>query len=145
MKITHLASASVLIEHKNTKILTDPWLVGDEYYGSWSHYPKLNLDISKLDDIDYIYVSHIHGDHMSIDTIKQLNKDIPILIHNYDSKFVKSILERLGRKVIELDHGEEFNCGEDLNIRIYAADDCDPEVCFKFFGCGKMETKFGFG
>lgn len=143
MKITHLASASVLIQHKNTKILTDPWLVGDEYYGSWSHYPKLDLDLSKLDDLDYIYVSHIHGDHMSIDTIKQLNKDIPILIHNYDSKFVKGILERMGRKVIELDHGEEFHCGDGLNIRIYAADDCDPEVCFKFFGCGKMETKFG--
>ena len=78
MKITHLASASVLIQHKNTKILTDPWLVGDEYYGSWSHYPKLDLDLSKLDDLDYIYISHIHGDHMSIDTIKQLNKQSPL-------------------------------------------------------------------
>ena len=143
MKVTHLASACVLIEHKDTKILSDPWLVGDEYYGSWTHYPPLNIDFSKFDDVDYIYISHIHGDHMSLETIKRLNKDIPILIHSYESKFVKSILERLGREVIELKHGESFHCGDDLNIHIYAADNCDPSVCFKFFGCGKMEVKYG--
>lgn len=143
MKITHLTSASVLIEHENTKILTDPWLVGDEFYDSWSHYPEIDIDFSQLQDLDYIYVSHIHGDHMSVETIKKLNPDTPILIHNYDAKFVKMKLEALGRKVIELNHGEKFNCGDNLNIHIYAADDCDPRVCFKFFGCGKMESKFG--
>ena len=35
MKLTHLVSATVLIEHKDTKILCDPWLEGKEYYGSW--------------------------------------------------------------------------------------------------------------
>jgi UDP-MurNAc hydroxylase len=143
MKVTHIASATVLVSHKNTKILTDPWLVGNEYYGAWTHYPPIDIDFSQFDDVDYIYVSHIHPDHMSEETFKKINPDIPVLVHNYDSKFVKTNLERWGRTVIELDHGETFHCGDGVNIHIYAADDCNPEVCFKFFGCGKMESKFG--
>ena len=144
MKITHIASATVLVEHKSTKILTDPWLLGDVYYGSWTHYPPLkDFDFNSFQDIDYIYVSHIHPDHMSKDTLEKINPDIPVLIHNYDAKFVKNNLEKWGRKVIELNHGEKFHCGDGLNITIYAADDCNPEICFKFFGCGKMESKMG--
>jgi|TARA_R110000744_G_scaffold158591_2_gene274548 UDP-MurNAc hydroxylase len=143
MKITHIASAAVLVTHKNTKILTDPWLIGEEYYGSWTHYPSVDIDFKQFDDVDYIYISHIHPDHMSKETLEKINPDIPVLIHNYDAKFVKMNLERWGRKVIELNHGEKFHCGDGLNINIYAADDCDPEVCYKFFGCGKMESKFG--
>jgi UDP-MurNAc hydroxylase len=144
MKITHIASATVLVEHMSTKILTDPWLVGDVYYGAWTHYPPLDdCDFSKFDDVDYIYISHIHPDHMSRETLQKINPDIPVLIHNYDAKFVKNNLIKWGRKVIELNHGEKFHCGDGLNITIYAADDCNPEICFKFFGCGKMESKMG--
>ena len=143
MKITHIASATVLIEHKNTKILTDPWLVGNEYYGSWTHYPPIDIDWKMFDDVDYIYISHIHPDHMSKETLENINKDIPILIHTYEEKFVKGNLERWGKKVIELPHGEKFECGDGLNIHIYAADNCNPEECYKFFGCGKMESKMG--
>jgi len=143
MRITHIASAAVLIESKNTKILTDPWLVGNEYYGSWTHYPPLDIDFSMFDDVDYIYISHIHPDHMSRETLEKINPDIPVLIHSYEAKFVKMNLERWGRNVIELEHGETFHCGDDLNIHIYAADNCNPSNCFKFFGCGKMETKMG--
>ena len=143
MKITHIASAAVLTHHKNTKILLDPWLIGEEYYGSWTHYPPIDIDFKQFDDVDYIYISHIHPDHMSEETLKKINPDIPVLIHSYDAKFVKMNLERWGRKVIELQHGEKFHCGDGLNIRIYAADDCDPEICYKFFGCGKMEATLG--
>ena len=137
MKVTHIASAAVLVSHKNTKILTDPWLVGEEYYGSWTHYPPMDIDFKQFDDVDYIYISHIHPDHMSKETLEKINPNIPVLIHNYDAKFVKMNLERWGRKVIELNHGEKFHCGDGLNIHIYAADDCDPEVCFKFFAADR--------
>ena len=77
MKITHISSATVLIENKSTKILTDPWLIGDVYYGSWTHYPPLeDSSLSQLNDVDYIYISHIHPDHMSRETLEKLNPEI---------------------------------------------------------------------
>ena len=91
MKLTHIASATTLIEHDGIKILTDPWLIGDEFYGSWTHYPPIDVDFSRFDDVDFIYISHIHQDHMSRETLDKINKEIPVLIHNYDANLLKQI------------------------------------------------------
>ena len=143
MKITFLQSACVLIESDNTKILCDPWLVDGEYYGSWSLYPPYELKPEKFDDVDYIYISHIHPDHCSPKTLSKLNKNIPVLIHNFPVKFLKDTVERLGFKVIELDHDKRTQLKNNLHINILAADNCDPSICGRFFGCAPLEYKFG--
>lgn len=143
MKLTHVASAATIVEENGVKVLTDPWLLGKEFYGSWTHYPPLEVDWGLINSVDYIYISHIHPDHMSKETLEKIDPSIPILIHNYDAKFVKNNLLRWGRNVIELDHAQRFDCGGGLFMRIYAADNCNPALCFKFFGCGKMESKMG--
>ncbi len=143
MKITFLQSACVLIESDNTKILCDPWLVDGEYYGSWSLYPPYELKPEKFDDVDYIYISHIHPDHCSPKTLSRLNKNIPVLIHNFPVKFLKNTIERLGFKVIELEHDKRTRLKNNLHINILAADNCDPSICGRFFGCAPLEYKFG--
>ena len=140
MKIKYYNNSSILIEYKNTKILFDPWLVGQSNYGSWGIFPELKINWDDFKDLDYIHISHIHTDHLHEETLKKLPNHIPILIHNWDDKFVKRILESWGKKVIEIEHGEKFNLGDDLDFHLYAADGCDPEACFKFFGCGKMSN-----
>ncbi len=74
MKLTFLQSSSVLLEDKTTKILTDPWLIDGELYGSWVHYPPSKLIPEDFNDVDYIYLSHIHQDHFSQKTLKQMSK-----------------------------------------------------------------------
>ncbi|MBC9934701.1 MBL fold metallo-hydrolase [Chitinophaga qingshengii] len=143
MKITHLKSATVAIESNGVKILSDPWLTDGEYYGSWFHYPKFEFRESFFSDIDYIYVSHIHPDHFSKETFQLLDKNIPVLIHSYDSKFLKLNLERLGFTVIELPHNQRTLLKKDVYINILAADNCNPELCGKFFGCSIVESKYG--
>ncbi|BAO75039.1 MBL fold metallo-hydrolase [Winogradskyella sp. PG-2] len=142
MKIRYIKSACITVETKGVKILTDPWLVDGEYYGSWCHYPKLEFDEDYFDSIDYIYISHIHPDHFSKKTFELLNKDIPILIHEYASPFLKMNIERLGFNVTELPHNEKTDLKNGVTIEILAADNCNPELCAKFMGCGIVETKF---
>ena len=143
MKLTYLTSASILIEDQNVKVLCDPWLVDGEFYGSWAHYPPLSFSPEEFNDVDYIYISHIHPDHCSIKTLNKMNKAIPILIHNYDSKFLKNNVERLGYKVIEIEHNKRTHIKNNLYINILAADNCNPELCHKYFGCGIVEKRFG--
>lgn len=126
----------MLVETNTKKILFDPWLIGNAYYGSWSIYPNLNLDFNIFNDIDYIHISHIHPDHLHDQTLKLL-PNVPVLIHNWTDKFVKRKIESLGKNVIELDHGVPFIDG-DLSLEVYAADGCNPQACFNFFGCGKL-------
>lgn len=142
MRVTQLYSASVVIQDKDTKILCDPWLVGEEYFGSWGMYPSYNFKPENFKDIDFIYISHIHPDHCSIKTLSRLDKDIPVLIHNFPIKFLKKTIESIGFKVIELEHNVRIRLGGNLHINILAGDNCNPEICGKLMGCAGLQTKF---
>lgn len=145
MKIKYLKSASVIIESNSVKILCDPWLVDGEYYGSWNHYPPYNFDITNFRDIDYIYISHIHPDHFSKLTLQKLNKNIPVLIHEFQAPFLKKNIAMLGFQVIELPHDIRTHLKNGVYINILAADDCNPEICNKFFGCGIFKSQENTG
>ena len=143
MKIKLYRSSTVGLIFDNFKLLTDPWLVDGEYYGAWSHFPPFEYKkyADEINSYNGIYISHIHPDHCSEETLKKINKKIPVFIHNYHSKFLKRKIENLGFKVKELNNNEKFHFNDEVNINIIAADNCDPKVCYKFFGCGILNNK----
>jgi UDP-MurNAc hydroxylase len=143
MKITHFSSSTELIDVGGIRILTDPWLVDGEYYGSWYHCPLPPVKPEEV-SFDYIYISHIHPDHMSHKTLERLDRSKPVLIHNFEEKFLKRNLESLGYEVIELTHGSPYALPGGGSVRIFAADDCNPELCGKWIGCAPLESKFKF-
>ena len=144
MKVRYINSATVIIESSNgVKILTDPWFTDGEYYGAWYNFPPFEFEESFFEDLDFIYVSHIHPDHFSKKTFQKLSKNIPVLIHLYENKFLKKNIEVLGFKVIELSHNIRTHLKNNVFINILAADNCNPKLCGKFFGCGIVESKFG--
>ena len=69
MKITYLTHACLMIEMGNTKIITDPWLVGPSWGGSLWHYPTHNFTPSNLPIPDIIFFL---TDMMIIFMMKQL-------------------------------------------------------------------------
>jgi len=143
LKLTYLQSASILMEDDGVKVLSDPWLIDGAYFGSWAIYPPFNFKPEDFYDVDYIYLSHIHPDHFHGPTLEGMNKDIPILILNYLEKSLKNNIEQIGFKVTELEHNKRIHLKNNLHINILAADNCNPELCGKFLGCGLMEKKFG--
>ena len=145
MKIKLFRSATLGINSDNFKMLTDPWLTDGEYYGSWSHYPYYNLDknLDEINSYDGIYISHIHPDHCSEETLKKIKKSIPVYIHKYHAPFLKMKIERMGFTVHEIENGKTLKLNDDLNLTIYAADDCDPILCYKFLGCANLFEKNG--
>ena len=137
MKIKLYRSATIGLDLNGYMLLMDPWLTDGEYYGSWSHYPYYDLDnnINEINSYNAIYISHIHPDHCSDDTLKKISKKIPIYIHSFHTKFLKLKLERIGFKVIELENNKRTKLDNNAYINIFAADNCNPELCFKFAGC----------
>jgi len=121
----------------------DPWLTDGEYYGAWSHFPYFNFNknLDEINSYNAIYISHIHPDHCSEDTLKKINKNIPIYIHSYHTKFLKLKLERIGFNVIELKNGKRTQLNKNAYLNIFAADNCNPELCFKFAGCADLSAK----
>ncbi|MDA7476486.1 MBL fold metallo-hydrolase [Candidatus Pelagibacter ubique] len=145
MKIKLYRSATVGLDLGDFKILMDPWLTDGEYYGSWSHFPYYNLDknLNEINSYDCIYISHIHPDHCSEDTLKKISKKIPVYIHSYHSKFLKFKIERLGFNVIELENNKRTKLSKNAHLNIIAADNCNPELCYKFSGCADFTAKEG--
>ncbi len=139
MQVTYLSSAAIQVETDDAKLLCDPWLVDGAFYGSWCHYPPLDAEPEEFDDVDGIYISHIHPDHFDPATLERMDSDIPVYIHDYRWDYLKKEIEELGFDVHELEHGDRTHLGGDLHINILAADACDPELCGNYFGCSWVE------
>ena len=101
VEVRYLSHASVLIKYKNIKILTDPWFIGPAFCNGWwlKEYPK--FDIKKLiSEIDYIFISHNHPDHLHIETLKMFNKETKVITPKFQSNSTKLLIQRLGFKNI---------------------------------------------
>lgn len=141
MRIQYISSACTLIEHDSIRILCDPWLTEGIYYGSWYHYPLPALTAKDFQDIDYIYISHIHPDHCDVESLKQFPNTTPILIHDYQEKFLLNLLKRVGfQRIIEVLHHEPYFFSDQFQVEILAADNCDPTKCGRWFGCHLQEA-----
>lgn len=146
MELEFIKSATVPVRDSDTEVLCDPWLIDGAYYGSWAHYPPVDFDLEGYNDVDYIYVSHIHPDHIHDETFSQFDTDIPVIIHDFQFDFLKNNIERMGFEVIELQHNQRTHLAEDLHINILAADNCNPEACGSYFGCDWLDDSTdGYG
>jgi len=121
MKVTYYTAAVIVVEVNGLKILCDPWLYPGAFYGSWYHYPPFEFNPEEFSDVDYIYISHTHEDHLCAKSMEALNKNIPVLIHKFKSPFVKRIIERMGFNVIEIPHGERYDLTNNVHFKVFSS------------------------
>ncbi len=95
--LRHLTHASVMLEVDGIKMLTDPWFVGECLAGGWwlKHPPK--ADVWKLlDEVDFLYISHNHPDHLHPETLARARRDIPIIVPKFPTHSVATPLRAMG-------------------------------------------------
>jgi L-ascorbate metabolism protein UlaG (beta-lactamase superfamily) len=114
----------MIMESGGTRILMDPWLTDPTYHGTWWHYPPLEIGVRDLPKIDYLYISHEHPDHFDPPTLRQLDKDVQVIIADYKRKRFRERLQAIGfRNITELTLGEELRLnGSGLSVRLIAPD-----------------------
>lgn len=114
-KITLVSNATLLIEYKETKILTDPWMEGPAMYGSWIQYPPSTIKISDLPKIDFIFVTHEHSDHFNKKTLSQFDKNIPIYVPHFGNGRLVNRVKALGFKnVVTMASGQIIKLNENV-------------------------------
>lgn len=100
MKIEYITNASFLLTMSDgLTILTDPWYSEGIYHGIMFNYPPIEkkqkqryLSLKP----DYIYISHIHGDHFDGETLANYDKDTPIIVGRFPTPALTSGLRTLG-------------------------------------------------
>tara|TARA_B110000483_G_C18164640_1_gene530745 strand:+ start:491 stop:1822 length:1332 start_codon:yes stop_codon:yes gene_type:complete len=121
MKITHYSNSFVSVKEKNTLIACDPW-IGYGLENGWLSFPIYKNGSQLLDKIkpNYIYISHLHCDHLDkINLNKIKKKNIKIIIKNFKNKRLKSKISELGFKnIIECDEWKKYRLNKDLSVAI---------------------------
>ena len=101
MRISFIGHASILVETRGVRVLSDPWWSGPCFGAQWWNYPSPHVDVLGH-KVDFIYISHGHHDHLHPGTLRHLNKDAVCLVSRGID--VAPTLQGLGFSVIEIDN-----------------------------------------
>jgi UDP-MurNAc hydroxylase len=124
MRVTYYGQACTLIDAGGTKILTDPWLTEGAYQGTWFHTHLLaDAGITPETfpkDIDYLFLSHEHQDHLDVATLKHFRHDVPLLICWFPTNKFHQYLRGLGfTNIQEVESGAPLDLGNGVTATIY--------------------------
>lgn len=119
MKLTYVGHASALIEHNGKRLLFDPWLDGSVYWGSWWHFPEPAAS-ADLFEVDYIYLSHWHFDHMHAETLAKFSRDVRLILPKFPVSGLPEPLRSMGfRNITELGNGGSFDLANGFRLTSY--------------------------
>lgn len=76
---------------------TDPWVIGSAFCNGWWLMKESPSDVfERLNDCDFIYISHNHPDHLHPLSLSHVRKDMPILTAGFDSGSTIELLKKEG-------------------------------------------------
>jgi UDP-MurNAc hydroxylase len=125
LRVSYYGQACTLIEAGGKRILTDPWLTEGAYMGTWFH-THLLADAGVTPetccrDIDYLFLSHEHRDHLDLETLRHFRRDIPLLLCRFSTPKLRNYLTSLGfTNIRETASGEELDLGDGVKATILA-------------------------
>ena len=90
ISVTWFGHSTILLRSNNVTIITDP-VFGDSGAGPLSLGPspfpfEHSYSLDDLPEIDYVFISHDHYDHLDMNTVKELEDSlffVPLGIKNH--------------------------------------------------------------
>lgn len=119
-RINHIANSFINVEFDNSMITCDPW-IGKTTSNAWFSYPiKSTKELKKnIFDSDFIYISHLHCDHLDFKTLKKFkNKKLVFIIKKFDNLTLKKRLQKITNKIIELEPFKKTKINKDFSVAI---------------------------
>jgi L-ascorbate metabolism protein UlaG (beta-lactamase superfamily) len=116
MYLTWLDNNSWLIEMADQRVLLDPWLVGELVFGNlpWLFKGQHTQQRSIPEHLDLLLLSQGLEDHAHPETLRQLDRSLPVVASPNAAKVVKE----LGySQITALDHGNCFTLNQRLQIQ----------------------------
>lgn len=112
MKVTLVSHASILVETRGVRILSDPWYDGRIYGDAWELAPAPPV-LPDLAGLDAIHLSHAHPDHFHVPTLKRLlplaGAGVPVLVPKLPFPEMRDALHSIGfTDVREMAPGASF-------------------------------------
>ena len=94
--MTFIDSACAIFEHDGYRVLADPWLSNGAFEGSWYHFPVVRTKPRDVNNVDALYISHVHPDHFDLPTMRSFRRDIPIVVLDHGKNYLHKLLRNEG-------------------------------------------------
>ena len=124
MKATSIGHAGILIETADVSIVCDPWFL-PAFQGSWCVFPRndhLSPELmSRIESPDYLYISHIHGDHLDeLWLPDHIDRRATVLLPGFPSRELENRLRALGfTNFVKTVDGQEIDLLGSTKIAIH--------------------------
>ena len=135
LEISLISHASILIKVDDIQILTDPWFFGTAFNDGWELNPTPNLDLikSRIADVNIIWISHEHPDHLHFPTLKWLSENLndkpSIYFQKNNSGKVFDALKKFGYEVfVDMPHMKKLDVSKRVKIACYAHRQLDSSL-----------------
>ena len=98
-----IGNATLICHDKAPVLVTDPWLVGGAYFGSWTLSHEIpQLQMESIKQCEFVWLSHGHPDHLSMPSLKLL-QDKKILLPDHIGGRIANDLRHLKFNVTVLE------------------------------------------
>src|SRR5579883_941067 len=97
VRVTFLGHAGLYVETRHGTVLCDPWF-NPAYFCSWFVFPSNeDLDPSFFSSPDYLFVSHLHQDHLDRAFLQErVDKRAQVILPDYPTDHLRRTLQDLG-------------------------------------------------
>lgn len=123
MRIEYLNHASLIIKSEEQSLLCDPWFSGTAFAGGWGLQYDNPDALEKAKSCTHLWISHFHGDHLHMPTLKQLaalSPDIKALANDSMNFRVSEALQQAGfRDIVPLYERRELRLTSSLKVTRY--------------------------
>lgn len=104
LEITYISHACIKISGEFGSLITDPWILNEPIYTftTWKFPAAIIPPNEVVKNLDYLYISHPHEDHLHVPSLDHFPRDIQVLLPEYAyypslrSQMVELTLRELG-------------------------------------------------
>ncbi|MGF1591676.1 MAG: MBL fold metallo-hydrolase [Kiloniellaceae bacterium] len=132
MQIDYIGNTGFLVTLKSgKKIALDWWISTPAFHGAWSLFPPLRPSDRDYylaqNKPDYIYVSHLHSDHLDPEVIARFDPQTPVIIGKRGHPHLTRSLIGMGLKnIVEVAFEEEHSFGS-FSVVLFDDFSTDPD------------------
>ena len=112
-------NATVTIFDNEPVLTTDPWVLGNPYFGSWGHKYKIPKEqLENIKNSKYIFLSHGHPDHIDPDSFDIFINKTLIIADHYGDRIYNDLKKNYN--CIKLKSNTWFEISDNVRIKTFA-------------------------
>jgi hypothetical protein len=112
-------NATVTIFDNGPVLTTDPWVLGNPYFGSWGHKYKIPKEqLENIKNSKYIFLSHGHPDHIDPDSFDIFINKTLIIADHYGDRIYNDLKKNYN--CIKLKSNTWFEISDNVRIKTFA-------------------------